>query len=275
MIEADRLVDLERGKVHADALASSDVYDAERVGIFDRSWLFLAHESDVLGDVPVMTWMGDEAVVVDRAADGRLRARAAGEALVPVPRVESLAGLVFGCWDAEVADLGSVLGDASRALRANLTGRETPGDVHAWVIDANWKACATRSADGGSITPSTVRIALHDTVQPYWDDLDDPTTRRRPTDEPAADDDIRVFPTFSYLPALQTIRVWHPRGAGRTEVQAWVIAEPDTPDHVRRALEVFADDVLAADASALATAEIDCAGPVARAFYERWCAALS
>lgn len=275
MIDADRLVDLERGSIHLDALTSDEVYAAEREQIFGRSWLFLVHETDVIDDIPVEAWMSDVAVDVDRSSDGRLRARASGDVLVPVPRVESIAGLVFGCWDAAAPTLEAALGEAGAALLANLGGDETTGELHQWVIDANWKACATRAADGSSITPSTVRVALHDTVQPYWDDLDAPATTRRPAAEPAVLDDIRVFPTFSYLPALRTVRVWRPRGPTRTEVWAWVVTDADTPAAVRIALDVFADDVLAADAIALAAAEVDAVGPGARAFYVAWRDALT
>lgn len=63
--------------------------------------------------------------------------------LVPVPRLESYKGLVFGCWDADVIGLADYLGDMAWYLEA-FFGR-TPGGMeilappHRWRTKANWK----------------------------------------------------------------------------------------------------------------------------------------
>src|SRR5262249_33248168 len=48
-----------------------------------------------------------------------------------------------------------------------------------------------------------------------------------------------VFPNFSFVPLLSTIRVIHPRGPDRVEVWSWCIGDRDAPadvkDAVRRA----------------------------------------
>ncbi|MGH7863584.1 MAG: aromatic ring-hydroxylating dioxygenase subunit alpha, partial [Candidatus Binataceae bacterium] len=50
---------------------------------------------------------------------------------------------------------------------------------------------------------------------------------------------LTVFPNFSCLPGIRTMRVWHPRGPGELEVWAWTFVERDAPlaakDAVRRA----------------------------------------
>jgi phenylpropionate dioxygenase-like ring-hydroxylating dioxygenase large terminal subunit len=48
-----------------------------------------------------------------------------------------------------------------------------------------------------------------------------------------------VFPSMSYLPQVQTMRVWHPKGPQRMEVWAWIFvdkaAPPDVKDEFRKA----------------------------------------
>jgi phenylpropionate dioxygenase-like ring-hydroxylating dioxygenase large terminal subunit len=50
---------------------------------------------------------------------------------------------------------------------------------------------------------------------------------------------LTVFPNFSCLPGIRTMRVWHPRGPGELEVWAWAFVERDAPpevkDSIRRA----------------------------------------
>lgn len=47
-----------------------------------------------------------------------------------------------------------------------------------------------------------------------------------------------IFPTFSYLSALQTMRVWHPRGPGQIEVWAWGVVPSAAPPEVKNAWRV-------------------------------------
>lgn len=44
-----------------------------------------------------------------------------------------------------------------------------------------------------------------------------------------------VFPNLSFLWGIQTLRVWHPKGPGETEVWAWTIVERDWPTEVKEA----------------------------------------
>lgn len=44
---------------------------------------------------------------------------------------------------------------------------------------------------------------------------------------------MTVFPNFSFLSGINTVRVWHPRGPDATEVWALVIVPRDAPGHVK------------------------------------------
>jgi phenylpropionate dioxygenase-like ring-hydroxylating dioxygenase large terminal subunit len=68
-------VDLDRGLVNRRIFSERDIYDAELERIFARSWLYLAHESQIrdTGDF-VNVVMGEEPVLVCRAPDGTINA---------------------------------------------------------------------------------------------------------------------------------------------------------------------------------------------------------
>ncbi|MEX2100003.1 MAG: aromatic ring-hydroxylating dioxygenase subunit alpha [Acidimicrobiia bacterium] len=44
-----------------------------------------------------------------------------------------------------------------------------------------------------------------------------------------------IFPTFSFLPGVQTMRVWHPKGPDQLEVWAWILLPKDAPADVKEA----------------------------------------
>lgn len=67
---AAQFVDAERGVIDRRIFWDREIYDRELAQIFARSWLFVAHESQVAepGDF-VTTYMGEDAVIVARAED--------------------------------------------------------------------------------------------------------------------------------------------------------------------------------------------------------------
>src|SRR4051812_30114049 len=74
-IDVDKLVDREHGLISRLIMSDEEIYRLELERIFNRCWLFLAHESQV--EKPgmfVTTWMGDEPVIVTRDAQGQVRA---------------------------------------------------------------------------------------------------------------------------------------------------------------------------------------------------------
>jgi hypothetical protein len=46
---------------------------------------------------------------------------------------------------------------------------------------------------------------------------------------------FNIFPTFSFLPGLQTMRVWQPKGPDKMEVWAWIAVPKDAPPEVKEA----------------------------------------
>jgi phenylpropionate dioxygenase-like ring-hydroxylating dioxygenase large terminal subunit len=44
-----------------------------------------------------------------------------------------------------------------------------------------------------------------------------------------------LFPNFSFLPGINTMRVWHPKGPNAMEVWAWTVVDKTAPPEVREA----------------------------------------
>jgi 3-phenylpropionate/trans-cinnamate dioxygenase alpha subunit len=218
--------------------------------------------------------------------------------LIPVPRVESYKGLVFGNLDAGAASLRESLGDMAFYLDAQLDrregGTEILGGVHRWRIRTNWKmpaenqvgdvyhgawshqsvmrlqeasginqdpagvwtgnpdierhginvacgnghGCTTRlyaadahpdqrlPGEGPEIRPPEVNDYFR-SVQPEAD------ARLGPTKSRIKGATLTVFPTFSILGSVHTIRVAHPRGPEESEVWSWVLVDRDAPEAVK------------------------------------------
>lgn len=72
---AEALVDPDQGLASREIYVDRDVYDAELENIFTRSWLYVAHESQLRepGDY-LTTVMGEDPVIVCRGSDGKVRA---------------------------------------------------------------------------------------------------------------------------------------------------------------------------------------------------------
>lgn len=49
---------------------------------------------------------------------------------------------------------------------------------------------------------------------------------------------MTVFPNFSFLPSVNTVRVWHPKGPNEIEVWAWSLVDADASDEVKEAYRV-------------------------------------
>lgn len=73
--EFARLVNRENGQVDRTVFTDEEVYQAELRQIFARSWLFLAHESQIPGPGDfIRTSMGEDDVIVVRQRDGSINA---------------------------------------------------------------------------------------------------------------------------------------------------------------------------------------------------------
>jgi phenylpropionate dioxygenase-like ring-hydroxylating dioxygenase large terminal subunit len=204
-------VDTETGLVSREAFTSDEIYRHEIDRIFNRSWGYLGHESELTqpGDY-VVRRLGDAPVIVVRLDDGNIGAflnscrhrgtkLCRGESgraknfvcpyhgwtyatdgtlitttfdhhfpddmdfarlnLVPVPRLETFCGTIFGCWNAGVTDLATYLGDIRWYLKSffqrTQLGMEVLGPPHRWRVDANWKVGALNFIGDSQHVPVT------------------------------------------------------------------------------------------------------------------------
>lgn len=74
-VRGSDLIDSDRGRVDRRIFWDQDIYDHELTQIFARSWLFVAHDTQIPypGDF-ITTWMGEDALIVVRQADDTIRA---------------------------------------------------------------------------------------------------------------------------------------------------------------------------------------------------------
>jgi p-cumate 2,3-dioxygenase subunit alpha len=192
-------------RVHRSAMTSAEVFALEQERIFQRTWLYVCHDSELPrpGDYRRRT-LAERPLFVVRGADGQVRAfyntcahrgaqvcrQDAGNAqqfqcfyhawtydtegalvgvpgrdgygsgfdpaalgLQPPPRFESYRGLYFVCFDPDVEDLASYLGDARAILDLSLDAGELLGGWRVvagssqFSIRANWKLLVENSLD--------------------------------------------------------------------------------------------------------------------------------
>lgn len=73
-VDYGRFMDLKEGWLDRRIFTRDDIYEQELYKIFARSWLFVAHESQLPknGDF-LTTYMGEDGVIVSRGDDGKIR----------------------------------------------------------------------------------------------------------------------------------------------------------------------------------------------------------
>jgi phenylpropionate dioxygenase-like ring-hydroxylating dioxygenase large terminal subunit len=209
-------VDVCEGVVRREAFVSDAVYRHELAAIFEKQWIFLAHETEIPepGNYVTRT-LGNAPVILIRGTDHRIhgllnscRHRGAklcrsdsgsvarfvcpyhgwsfergGKlittsfdqfwpkeisqedwGLIPVPKLESYKGFVFGSWNADAQDLSQFLGDFRFYLDAFIgrtpSGVEVLGPPHRWRTKTNWKVGSLNFVGDGQHTPTTHRGPL-------------------------------------------------------------------------------------------------------------------
>src|SRR5579875_2651008 len=188
--EVDRLLararsEMAEGRVPVEIFNSDVVFALEQERLFQRAWLFLAHESELPdpGDYVLRSLAGNS-VIVSRDESGRVRCSYHGWTyandgrligvphvrrvydpgqmqrsewgLVPV-RTESYAGLLFGCLDPDAPGLDEYLGGfqfyLDLYLRPGPNGTEAYAPPDRWEAGTDWKICAENFAGDGYHTP--------------------------------------------------------------------------------------------------------------------------
>ena len=190
------LVNEERAHVSRRVYVDPEIYELEQERLFRRTWLFLAHESELpqkgdyvareLAGEPVVLVRGDDGVVrgflnscrhrgmrLCRADKGHISVMRCSYhgwtysktgallsvfakdlyestrlckqelGLIPITRLDSYKGMIFGSWSAEVPPLPQYLGNMRFYLDLYLgrtdAGTEVIGVPQVWNVAANWK----------------------------------------------------------------------------------------------------------------------------------------
>jgi PAH dioxygenase large subunit len=190
------LVNEDNAHISRRVYVDPEIYELEQERLFRRTWLFLAHESEIpnKGDF-VARQLAGEPVVLVRGDDGVIRGflnscRHRGMrlcrgdhghvstircpyhgwtysktgallsvfakdlydsahlhkeqlGLIPITRLESYKGLIFGSWGTEVPALAQYIGNMRFYLDLYLgrtdRGTEIIGTPHVWDVASNWK----------------------------------------------------------------------------------------------------------------------------------------
>ena len=75
VIEAKKLVDMERGLLHRSIFYDQAIYEEELEKVFGRAWLFIGHDSLVPNPNDFfLTYMGEDPVILTRDSKGELHA---------------------------------------------------------------------------------------------------------------------------------------------------------------------------------------------------------
>ena len=119
-----------------------------------------------------------------------------------------------------------------------------PEDVELGDVQIPTSGFQFRSDGGGHGTgfyvaePAMLQAIMGPRVTEYWTDSPAAQTAesRLGSAERARElmaQHMTIFPTCSFLPGINTVRTWHPRGPGEMEVWAFTVVDADAPDEIK------------------------------------------
>lgn len=194
--------------------------------------------------------------------------------LIPVAKVESYRGFIFGTFDASAPSLIDYLGEMKFFIDGisdhSPDGIEVLPGVIKWTIHSNWKLAAEQFAGDGYhavTTHASSIMQMRDSINPvnggqasfpeghgvsymfnedarfdneslqaYYD------TRKevgldRVGERISLVGNYNVFPNFSGLLNGNDFRVWHPKGPNSFEIWKFCIVDKNAPDDVRKEVQ--------------------------------------
>jgi len=192
--------------------------------------------------------------------------------LIPVAKVESYKGLIFGTFDPSAPTLLEYLGNAAWYLDCVVDRREGGSEVigvQKWLVSANWKfaldnfigdayhlftthAAAFKLQIGGVARFDNRSIELGNghgvalwlkginqsefpQLKEYYESIYSEVVARLGQRRADGVDPINgaIFPSFSFLNIDRLIRVWHPRGPDKVEAWTWCLVDKAAPQEVK------------------------------------------
>ena len=214
-----RKLDKARWGLHP--VAKIDSYKGMIFGTFDA------------GAPPLLEYLGDMAWYLDLILDRR---EGGMEMVGGITKWVIEANWKFGA-ENFAQDMHHVGPTHSAAIIASLPDGTSPAAIGASLQDGIQVDAGNGHGTGfftaGDLTP----IIMGPVCGKYFAETQAEAERRlgavRPTKIKAAH--ATVFPSLSYLPQVQTMRVWHPKGPERMEVWAWAFVDKAAPPEVKDA----------------------------------------
>ncbi len=197
--------------------------------------------------------------------------------LIPVARIESYKGLIFGNFDATAPSLEEHLGDLKYYIDGWVDqvdgGIEVLPGVVRWTINANWKLAAEQFAGDTYHAPTSHASSLLSFGPPFegkdgahvafreghgesflfkrhtrfsedplslYNDAKLEAAKARVGDRAEFVANFTAFPAFSGLPGSSNIRVWHPKGPNKFEIWSFTVVDKNAPPEAKKAMQVSA-----------------------------------
>jgi phenylpropionate dioxygenase-like ring-hydroxylating dioxygenase large terminal subunit len=188
---------------------------------------------------PLLEWLGDATFYMDMLLD---RTEAGTEVVGGVHK------WVIGCnWKFAAEQFCSDMYHAPVSHASTLYSALPEGmdpRLAAWpTVGVQWRSESGGHGTGFFTDSEELRLirgVLGERVAQYFHDTAERVRRRLGARRVDGIDGqhMTVFPTLSFLPGINTLRVWHPRGPNEIEIWALTLVDADAPDDVKEAFRV-------------------------------------